>query len=69
MCPEAGKYFVLQYVMRHKLTDWLALDDGRDGFESCRTRLVDCQARVGLRDVAVQHRFSQLCEKYFSGAA
>ncbi len=59
---------ILQYVSRHRLSNWLALDDRRDGFESCRTRLVDCQAMVGLGDVAVQHRFSQLCEKYFISA-
>lgn len=58
---------VLQYVSRHRLTHWLALDDRRDGFESCRTRLIHCQAMAGLGDVAVQHWFAQQCGKYFSG--
>ncbi|AMP38847.1 HAD domain-containing protein [Ralstonia solanacearum] len=60
---------VLQYVLRHGLTNWLALDDRRDGFESCRARLVDCQTMAGLGDVAVQGRLSQQCQKYFAGTA
>lgn len=59
---------VLQYVSRHRLTNWLALDDRRDGFESCRARLVHCQTMVGLGDEAVQHRLTQLCKEHFLGA-
>lgn len=59
---------VLQYVSRHGLTNWLALDDRRDGFESCRARLVDCQMMAGLGDAAVQHRLSQQCRKCLLGA-
>ncbi|WP_316852024.1 HAD domain-containing protein [Ralstonia thomasii] len=57
---------VLQYVARYGLTSWVALDDRRDGFESCRARLVDCQTMDGLGDVAVQDRFSQQCRMYFA---
>jgi len=56
---------VLQYVARHGLTNWLALDDRHDGFESCRTRLVNCQTMAGLGDVAVQRQLSRQCQKYF----
>jgi len=46
---------VLRYVAMCRLQKWLALDDRKDGFESCPTRLVRCQEGVGLRDPAVQN--------------
>ncbi|WP_432258039.1 HAD domain-containing protein [Cupriavidus sp. TMH.W2] len=45
---------VLQYVTRHRLRSWLALDDRKDGFESCMLNLVHCQRGVGLGDRDVQ---------------
>jgi len=56
---------VLQYVLRHGLTNWLALDDRHDGFESCPARLVNCQTSAGLGDFAVQRQFSRQCQTYF----
>ncbi|CAM2153094.1 FCP1 homology domain-containing protein [Pararobbsia alpina] len=47
---------VLDYVRRHSLVEWLAIDDRKDGFESCMDRLVLCQAEVGLGDDAVVTR-------------
>lgn len=49
----------LDYVARHSLTNWLAIDDRVDGFESCRHRLVSCQTEVGLGDLAVIELFRQ----------
>lgn len=57
---------VLDYVARHSLTKWLAIDDRVDGFESCRDRLVHCQTEVGLGDPAVIELFRQRLRQYFS---
>ncbi|CAG9187464.1 HAD domain-containing protein [Cupriavidus pinatubonensis] len=45
---------VLRYVAKHRLKSWLALDDRRDGFESCMLNLIHCQRGVGLGDRDVQ---------------
>lgn len=45
---------VLRYVARHKVKSWLALDDRKDGFETCMLNLVHCQLGVGLGDSDVQ---------------
>ncbi|RDK09145.1 HAD domain-containing protein [Cupriavidus lacunae] len=45
---------VLRYVAKHRLRSWLALDDRKDGFESCMLNLVHCQRSVGLGDCDVQ---------------
>jgi len=45
---------ILQYVKRQRLYMWLAIDDRRDGFESCTDRLIHCQPGVGLGDRDVQ---------------
>jgi hypothetical protein len=56
---------VLDYVRRHSLDNWLAVDDRRDGFESCRDRLVHCQTEAGLGDPAVVALFrSRLRERF-----
>lgn len=60
-------YQVLDYVSRHSPLTWLAVDDRKDGFESCHDRLVHCQTDAGLGDPAVvevsrerlQSRFSE----------
>jgi len=44
---------VLDYVRRHSLDRWLAVDDRRDGFEGHRDRLIHCQTEAGLGDPAV----------------
>ncbi|MGF6809524.1 hypothetical protein OKW30_004650 [Paraburkholderia sp. Clong3] len=44
---------VLDYVRRHSLERWLAIDDRKDGFGSYRDRLIHCQTEVGLGDPAV----------------
>ena len=44
---------VLDYVRRHSLDHWLAVDDRRDGFEGHRDRLIHCQTEAGLGDPAV----------------
>ena len=59
---------VLDYVARHSLTKWLAIDDRVDGFESCRGRLVACQTEVGLGDPAVIELFRQRLRQFFSDA-
>ncbi|MFM0347302.1 HAD domain-containing protein [Paraburkholderia sp. RL17-347-BIC-D] len=56
---------VLDYVRRHSLDQWLAVDDRRDGFDACRDRLVHCQTDVGLGDAAVVALFqSRLHERF-----
>ncbi|MFD1555202.1 HAD domain-containing protein [Paraburkholderia silviterrae] len=56
---------VLRYVARYHLRKWLALDDRKDGFESCPTKLIRCQEGVGLGDQAVQVLLAQrLCETF-----
>ncbi|CAE6767815.1 hypothetical protein R70006_03802 [Paraburkholderia domus] len=44
---------VRDYVRRHSLNRWLAVDDRKDGFERDRDRLIHCQTEVGLGDPAV----------------
>lgn len=56
---------VLDYVRRHSLNHWLAVDDRRDGFEGYRDRLIHCQTEVGLGDPAVVALFrSRLHERF-----
>lgn len=56
---------VLDYIRRHSLKRWLAVDDRHDGFESCRDRLVHCQTEAGLGDPAVVEQFrSRLHERF-----
>lgn len=50
---------VLDYVRRQAPLAWLAIDDRKDGFESCRDRLVHCQSEIGLGDDAVVRRLEQ----------
>ena len=49
---------VLQYVARHRLRDWLALDDRSDGFEEYPDRLIHCRPGIGLGDEAMQNVFA-----------
>lgn len=51
MMPRGAQ--VLDYVRRHSLNHWLAVDDRRDGFEGHRNRLIHCQTEAGLGDPAV----------------
>lgn len=44
---------VVDYVRRHSLARWLAIDDRRDGFDGHWQRLVHCQSESGLGDTAV----------------
>jgi hypothetical protein len=57
---------VLDYVARHSITKWLAIDDRVDGFASCRDRLVNCQTEVGLGDRAVIELFRRRLRQFFS---
>ncbi|MFC0695593.1 HAD domain-containing protein [Paraburkholderia humisilvae] len=57
---------VLDYVRRHSLDRWLAVDDRRDGFETCRERLVHCQSECGLGDRAVVELLRRRLHQYFS---
>lgn len=58
---------VLDYVARHSLTTWLAVDDRQDGFESCCDRLVHCQTDAGLGDPIVVELFRQRLRDFFQG--
>ncbi|MFM0091776.1 HAD domain-containing protein [Paraburkholderia sediminicola] len=56
---------VLDYVRRHSLNHWLAVDDRKDGFERYRDRLIHCQTEVGLGDLTVVEQFrSRLHERF-----
>lgn len=57
---------VLDYVSRHSPMTWLAVDDRKDGFESCRDRLVHCQTDAGLGDPVVVEQFRDRLQQYFS---
>lgn len=56
---------VRDYVRRHSLDHWLAVDDRRDGFEGYRDRLIHCQSESGLGDPLVVALFrSRLRERF-----
>lgn len=57
---------VLDYVRRHSLDHWLAVDDRRDGFEGHRDRLIHCQTEAGLGDPAVVALFRSRLHERFS---
>ncbi|MGF6781183.1 HAD domain-containing protein [Paraburkholderia sp. GAS334] len=53
------------FARRHKIADWLAVDDRRDGFHDYFDRLVHCQTDVGLGDRAVVEVLrSRLAERF-----
>ena len=45
---------VRRYVARHRLQDWVALDDREDGFDGVESHLVKCEPGIGLGDGTVQ---------------
>ncbi|WP_207000778.1 HAD domain-containing protein [Trinickia mobilis] len=57
---------VLDYVRRHSLRQWLAIDDRRDGFEGHWQRLVHCQSESGLGDIAVIELLRRRLRQEFS---
>jgi hypothetical protein len=59
---------VRRYAQRHKIVNWLAVDDRRDGFDGYRDRLVHCQTGVGLGDRAVVEVFKSRLAERFRGA-
>lgn len=57
---------VLDYVRRHQLRHWLAIDDRRDGFDGHWERLVHCQSEYGLGDQAVVDLLRHRLRREFS---
>lgn len=56
---------VLRFVRRHKLKQWLAIDDMCGGFEGYEAQLVHCQVGVGLGDKDVQRLLARRLELIF----
>ena len=57
---------VLDYVARHSLLHWLAIDDRRDGFDGHWEQLVHCQSECGLGDPAVVDLLRHRLQREFS---
>jgi hypothetical protein len=57
---------VLDYVRRHSLLHWLAIDDRPDGFAAHRERLVHCQSDYGLGDADVVQLLRCRLRRFFS---
>jgi hypothetical protein len=56
---------VLRYVRRHRVVEWLAVDDRRDGFHGYLDRLIHCQTECGLGDEVVIELFRRrLAERF-----
>lgn len=57
---------VLDFVRRRAPVSWIAIDDRKDGFESCMEKLVRCQSECGLGDPAVVELLRSRLRQEFS---
>ncbi|SIT43486.1 conserved hypothetical protein [Paraburkholderia ribeironis] len=57
---------VLDFVRRQAPVSWIAIDDRKDGFESCMEKLVLCQSECGLGDSAVVELLRSRLRQEFS---
>ncbi|VBW55434.1 Uncharacterised protein [Burkholderia pseudomallei] len=57
---------VLDYVRRHALHKWMAIDDRKDGFDAHWERLVHTQTDFGLGDPAVVELLRSRLQQAFS---